>query len=67
MSDEDTLTRLKHLHTETERIRRRLSISSPNSIIFRAPINPLDDEEVIVEADRIGGARLSIVEGNYGD
>ncbi len=67
MSDEDRLTRLKHLHTETERIRRRLSISSPNSIIFRAPINPLDDEEVVVEADGIGGARLSIVEGNYGD
>ena len=65
MSDEDTLTRLKHLHTETERIRRRLSISSPNSIVFRASLNSVDDEEVLVEADGFGGARLSVVEGNY--
>jgi hypothetical protein len=65
MSDEDALIKLKHLNAETERIRRRLRISSPNSIIFRAPVNPIDDEEVIVEADGIGGARLSIVEGNY--
>ena len=65
MSNEERLIRLKRLHTETERIRQRLHISSPNSIIFRAPVNPLDDEEVVVEADGVGGARLSIIEGNY--
>jgi hypothetical protein len=65
MGDEEALSRLKHLHTESERIRQRLCISAPNSVIFRAPINSIDDEEVVVEADGLGGARISVVEGNY--
>jgi hypothetical protein len=65
MGDDETLSRLKHLHTESERIRQRLRISSPNSVIFRAPINSIDDEEVVVQADGLGGARISVVEGNY--
>ena len=65
MSDEERLIRLKRLHAESEGIRRRLRISSPNSIVFRAPINPFDDEEVVVKADGFGGAKLSVVEGNY--
>ena len=65
MNNEEGLSRLRDLHTESERIRQRLRISSPNSIIFRAPINSIDDEEVIVEADGLGGTRISIVEGNY--
>ena len=65
MNDEESLIRLKRFHAEAERIRQRLHISSPNSIVFRAPLNPLDDEEVVVEADGLGGARLSIIEGNY--
>ena len=65
MSDGETLSRLKHLYAESERIRERLHISPPNSVIFRAAINPVDDEEVVVEADGLGGAKLSIIEGNY--
>jgi hypothetical protein len=65
MSDGETLARLKHLHAESERIRKRLHISSPNSVIFRAAINPVDDEEVVVEADGLGGAKLSVIEGNF--
>jgi hypothetical protein len=65
MSDGETLARLKHLHAESERIRERLHISSPNSVIFRAAINPVDDEEILVEADGLGGAKLSVIEGNY--
>jgi hypothetical protein len=65
MSDGETLSRLKHLYAESERIRERLHISSPNSVIFRAAINPIDDEEVVVEADGLGGAKLSVIEGNY--
>jgi len=56
---------LKRLQAESEGIRRRLRISSPNSIVFRAPIDPVDEEEVVVEADGFGGATLSVVEGNY--
>ena len=65
MSDEQSLTRLKHLHAESESIRQRLHISAPDSIIFRAPVNAVDDEEVVVEADGFGGAMLSVIEGNY--
>jgi len=65
MGDEETLSRLKHLHAESERIRQRLRISAPNSVIFRALLNSIDDEEVIVQADGLGGALVSIVEGNY--
>jgi hypothetical protein len=65
MNDEESLIRLKRLHAESDGIRRRLRISSPNSILFRAPINPVDDEEVVVEADGFGSAMLSVVEGNY--
>lgn len=65
MNDEESLIRLKRLQAEAERIRQRLHISSPNSMVFRAPINPFDDEEIVVEADGFGGASLSIIEGNY--
>jgi len=65
MNKAESLARLKQLHTETETIRQRLRISSSNTVIFRAAINPVDDEEVIVEADGFGGATLSIIEGNY--
>ena len=65
MNDAENLAKLKHLHSESENIRQRLGISPPNSVIFRAAIDPIEDEEVVVEADGFGGAKLSIVEGNY--
>ncbi|PYL78305.1 MAG: hypothetical protein DMF26_01075 [Verrucomicrobia bacterium] len=65
MNEAQSLIRLKRLQAESEGIRRRLRISSPNSIVFRAPIDPVDEEEVVVEADGFGGATLSVVEGNY--
>ena len=65
MSDDGALIKLKHLHAKSEKIRRQLRISSPNSVIFRAAMNPVDAEEVIVEADGFGGARLKLIEGNY--
>ena len=65
MTDKEALARLKHLHAKSEMIRRQLRISSPNSLIFRAAMNPVDEEEVIVEADGLGGARLKVIEGNY--
>ena len=65
MNDEESLARLKQLESEASMIRQRLGISKPNAVIFRASANPLDDEDVVVEADGFGGATLSIVEGNY--
>jgi len=65
MNDAESLAKLKQLHSESENIRQRLGISPPNSVIFRASIDPVEDEEVVVEADGFGGAKLSVVEGNY--
>jgi hypothetical protein len=65
MNDEKSLTRLKQLETESAEIRQRLGISSPNTVIYQASINTIDDETLVVEADGFGAATLSIVEGNY--
>jgi hypothetical protein len=65
MNDEEALIKLRRLHAKSERIRQRLRISSTNAVIFRAAINPIDEEEVIVEADGFGAARLKIIDGNY--
>ena len=65
MNNETSLARLKELETESAAIRHRLGLSSPNAVIYQAPLNAVDDEIVVVEADGFGGATLSIVEGNY--
>ena len=65
MNDETSLARLKELESESAAIRQRLGISSPNTVIYQASINPIDDETVVVEADGLGGAILSVVDGNY--
>jgi hypothetical protein len=65
MNQTESLEKLKQLGVESETIRRQLGISSPNSVIFCAPINPFENEDVVVEADGLGGARLSVVEGNF--
>jgi hypothetical protein len=65
MNDQESLARLKQLENESAIIRQRLRISSPNAVIFQTPMNAVDDEDVVVEADGFGGAMLSVVEGNY--
>ena len=65
MNDEPSLARLKELESESAVIRQRLGISSPNTVVYQAPLNAIDDEMVIVEANGFGGATLRIVEGNY--
>jgi hypothetical protein len=65
MNDKESTARLKQLESESAAIRRRLGISPPNTVIFRASIDPVEDEDVVIEADGFGGATLNIVEGNY--
>jgi hypothetical protein len=64
MNNEEHLEKLKQLYAETENIRQRLGISAPNTVIFHASSNAFDEEEIIVEADGLGGATLSVIEGN---
>ena len=65
MNGWESLARLKQLESESAMIRQRLRISIPNTVIFRASVDPIEGEDVVVEADGFGGATLSIVEGNY--
>jgi hypothetical protein len=65
MNNEEQMERLKQLYAESEMIRQRLGISAPNTVIFHAPRNAFDEEQIIVEADGLGGATLSAIEGNY--
>jgi hypothetical protein len=65
MNDDESIARLKELEKESATIRQRLGLSPPNTVIFRASIDPIEDEDLMIEADGFGGATLSIVEGNY--
>jgi len=65
MNDERSLAHLKQIESEGAAIRERLGISLPNTVIYQAFLNSVDDEKVVVEADGFGGATLSVVDGNY--
>jgi hypothetical protein len=57
--------RLRELEAKSAAIRRRLQISPPNVVIYKADFNTIDDEMIVVEADGVGGATLKVAEGNY--
>ena len=59
------LQKLQKLEQRSLRIRAQLGISRPGEVIFQAPQGRWSDNNIVVEADGIGGARLRIVEGNY--
>jgi hypothetical protein len=57
--------RLRELEAKSAAIRRKLHISPPNIVIYKADFNAIDDEMIVVEADGLGGATLKVAEGNY--
>jgi hypothetical protein len=57
--------RLRKLEVKSAAIRRKLQISPPNVVIYKADFNAIDDEIIVVEADGLGGATLKVAEGNY--
>lgn len=57
--------RLRKLEVKSAAIRRKLQISPPNVVIYKADFNSIDDEMIVVEADGLGGATLKVAEGNY--
>lgn len=58
-------TELRELQSKVDTLRKELSISRPGEVTFLASRNGSDDEVVVVEADGLGGATVSIVTGNY--
>ena len=65
MKRSQELQRLRRLQREIDSIRRQLRISSPGTVIYSSPLRSLEDEVVVVEADGMGGATTSVIEGNY--
>src|SRR5438309_4057439 len=65
MSTNAQLEKLRKLEQQSKRIRKRLGVSCPGEVIFRAPQSSWSDNDIVVEADGIRGAKLLIVEGNY--
>src|SRR2546427_12004744 len=65
MKTNTQLQKLRKLEQQSRRIRKRLGVSNPGEVIFRAPQGVWSDNDIVVEADGIGGAKLIVVEGNY--
>jgi hypothetical protein len=61
-ADRRLVSRLQNQLYET---RKRLNISAPGVVLYRADVSYGDDEVALVEADGLGGAVLRVVEGNY--
>jgi hypothetical protein len=57
--------KLHALEPQAARFRERSKASKAGEIIYRAPQNGGCDNEIIVEADGAGRAKLLTVEGNY--
>lgn len=65
MKRDQELRRLRRLQSEIDSIRRLLGISAPGTVVYSSLLRSLGDEVVVVEADGMGGATTSVVEGNY--
>jgi hypothetical protein len=56
---------ISRLQNQLDEARKRLNISAPGVVLYRADVSYGDDEVALVEADGLGGAVLRVVEGNY--
>ena len=65
MSRNSQINRLRELAQKAERIRTAVGISKAGEVLFKAPESLWSENDVVVEADGFGGAKLLIVEGNY--
>lgn len=63
MNNLNKLEHLKRLQADADAIRRELGISQAGTILYQS--HRWNDSQVLVEADGLGGATVSVVEGNY--
>ena len=59
------INKLRCLQRQADDIRAKLSISSPAEVTYKADLDVIGDETLIVEANGFGGAVTKIVKGNY--
>ena len=65
MNSTDKLAELRSLQARADAIRQELRFNSPGKVTCLAPLDVSGDDAVVVEADGLGGATTSVVEGNY--
>lgn len=65
MRELNNVNKLRHLQKQVDNIRTELGFSQPREVIFKADLDVIGDEKVIVKADGFGSATTLIVEGNY--
>ncbi len=65
MKRKSNLEKLRTLDMEAQRIRNRLGISPRGEVLFQGTLSAWPDNDVVVEANGLGGATLLVVEGNY--
>jgi hypothetical protein len=65
MKTNSQLERLRKLEEKSQSLRKNLGISNRGEVIFQAPNSMWSDNDIVVEADGIGGAKLLVVQGNY--
>ncbi len=58
-------TELIRLDKRANRLRSKLGFSLPNALLLRARLPLPVSRTIVVEADGVGGAWVSMVEGNY--
>ena len=59
------LAELRGLQSRADALRTELGCSRRGEVTFFAPRDGIGDDIVVVEADGLGGATTSVVEGNY--
>jgi hypothetical protein len=59
------LEELRKLEKKSQQLRKSLGVSNRGEVIFHAPNSMWSDNDIVVEADGVGGAKLLVVEGNY--
>lgn len=65
MNTTEKLAELRKLQTKADAIRRELGITSPGQVIYQATLDTAPGDTLLVQADGLGGATTSIVQGNY--
>src|ERR1039457_6545662 len=65
MNTKQKLAELKMVQAKADAIRQARGINPPGKVLFLGAPNVASNDVVVVEADGLGGATTSVVEGNY--
>ena len=65
MKTNSQIDELRKLEEKSQRLRKSLGVSNRGEVIFQAPNSMWSENDIVVEADGVGGAKLLVVMGNY--